>query len=190
MLILPISSYQEFHQRMNELENQVEPSYNCVGEACIDPMDGSGTYSSLAACEYCLYSPASIDELKTQDIQVYPNPNNGTFTLQVVSLESANMEYKNIDIQGKTIVTTMQLSQKGLNNIEMKKNLKAGLYFIEIANERIKIRRSITKDKSEQSFQKILEVFRHVSQCPTSSTVSISASVKCLNIRSSSSSCI
>ena len=57
--------YQEFHQRMNELENQAEPSYNCVGEACIDPMDGSGTYSSLVACEFVCTS-TSIDELKTQ----------------------------------------------------------------------------------------------------------------------------
>ena len=38
--------FQEFNERMNEIENQVEPSFNCVGEACIDPMDGSGTYSS------------------------------------------------------------------------------------------------------------------------------------------------
>ena len=129
--------YQEFHQRMNELENQVEPSYNCVGDACTDPMDGSGTYSSLAACESVCNS-TSIDELKTQDIQLYPNPNNGTFTLQVVSLESVNVEYKIIDIQGKTILTDYATIAKGLNNIEMKKNLKAGLYFIEFANERIK----------------------------------------------------
>ena len=75
--------YQEFHQRMNELENQVEPSYNCVGESCIDPLDGSGTYSSLVACEY-ICSSTSIDESKTQEIQIFPNPNNGIFTLQIV----------------------------------------------------------------------------------------------------------
>ena len=129
--------YQEFNQRMSELENQVEPSYNCVGEACIDPMDGSGTYSSLVACEFvCTFT--SIDKLKTQEIQLYPNPNNGTFILQVVGLESANMEYKIVDIQGKTIVTDYATITNGLNKIEMKKNLKAGLYFIEFANGRTK----------------------------------------------------
>jgi phosphatidylserine/phosphatidylglycerophosphate/cardiolipin synthase-like enzyme len=129
--------YQEFHQRMNELENQVESSYNCVGEACIDPMDGSGTYSSLVACEFVCTS-TSIAELKTQEIQLYPNPNKGKFTLQVVGLESADMEYKIVDIQGKTIVTDYATITNGLNKIEMKKNLKSGLYFIEFANERIK----------------------------------------------------
>jgi hypothetical protein len=100
-------------------------------------MDGSGTYSSLVACEFVCTS-TSIDELKTQEIQLYPNPNNGTFKLQVVGLESANMEYKIVDIQGKTIVTDYATITNGLNKIEMKKNLKAGLYFIEFANERIK----------------------------------------------------
>jgi hypothetical protein len=48
------------------------------------------------------------------------------------------MEYKIVDIQGKTIVTDYATITNGLNKIEMKKNLKAGLYFIEFANERIK----------------------------------------------------
>ena len=60
------------------------------------------------------------------------------FTLKLVGLESAYMEYKIIDIQGKTIVTDFTTVTNGLYKNEMKKNLKAGLYFIEIANERIK----------------------------------------------------
>ena len=122
---------------MNELKNQVEPSYNCVGEACIDPMDGSGTYSSLVACEFVCMS-TSIDELKTQEIQVYPNPNKGFFTLKVVGLEYANMQYNIVDVQGKTIVIDYITVAKGLIKFEMKKSLKAGLNFIEFANERIK----------------------------------------------------
>ena len=129
--------YQEFHQRMNELENQIEPSYNCVGKACIDPMDGSGTYSSLVACEFICTS-TSIDELKTLETQVYPNPNNGRFILKVVGKEYVNTDYKIIDIQGKTIVTGFATVTKGVNKIEIKENLKSGLYFIEFANDRIK----------------------------------------------------
>tara|TARA_B100000963_G_scaffold93229_1_gene80260 strand:- start:2095 stop:4371 length:2277 start_codon:yes stop_codon:yes gene_type:complete len=129
--------YQEFQARVNELENQVEASYNCVGEACIDPMDGSGTYSSLVACEFvCTYT--SIDESKTQEINFYPNPNNGTFTLILVGLESENIEYKIIDIQGKNIITDYTTITNGLNKIEISTNLKAGLYFIEFDNDRIK----------------------------------------------------
>ena len=129
--------YQEFYARLNELENQVEISYNCVGKACIDPMDGSGTYSSLVACEFVCTS-TSIDESKTQEIDFYPNPNNGTFTLNLIGLESENIEYKIIDIQGKNIITDYTTITNGLNKIEISTNLKAGLYFIEFANDRIK----------------------------------------------------
>ena len=129
--------YQEFYARVNELENQVEASYNCIGKACVDPMDGSGTYSSLVACEFVCTS-TSIDELKIQEIKFYPNPNNGTFTLQIVGLESENIEYKIIDIQGKNIITDYVTIANGLNKIEISNNIKAGLYFIEFANERIK----------------------------------------------------
>ena len=129
--------YQEFHQRMNELENQVEPSYNCVGESCVDPLDGSGTYSSLVACEY-ICSSTSIYESKTQDIQIFPNPNSGRFTLQIVSLEYGNIEYAVVDIQGKTILKDYATITKGLNKIEIKNNLKSGLYFIEFANDYFK----------------------------------------------------
>ena len=129
--------YQEFYARVNELENQVEASYNCIGNACVDPMDGSGTYSSLVACEFVCTS-TSIDELKIQEIKFYPNPNNGTFTLQIVGLESENIEYKIIDIQGKNIITDYVTIANGLNKIEISNNIKAGLYFIEFANERIK----------------------------------------------------
>ena len=48
------------------------------------------------------------------------------------------MEYKIIDIQGKTIVTDFATVTNGLNKIEIKENLKSGLYFIEFANDRIK----------------------------------------------------
>ena len=129
--------YQEFYARVNELENQIEVSYNCVGKACIDPMDGSGTYSSLVACEFVCTS-TSIDESKTQKINFYPNPNNGRFTLNLVGLESENIEYKIIDIQGKNIITDYTTITDGLNKIEISTNLKAGLYFIEFTNERIK----------------------------------------------------
>ena len=58
--------------------------------------------------------------------------------IMILKLEYGNVEYAVIDIQGKTIVTNYAAIAKGLNKIEMKKNLKAGLYFIEFANERIK----------------------------------------------------
>lgn len=130
--------YQEFYQRWNELENQVNPSYNCVNEACIDPMDGNGTYSSLASCEAeCAIT--SIQEFKSDNIQVFPNPNNGSFTLQLIGLKTAVQDYKIIDIQGKIVKIESLTIFKGVNNFDIDNNLNSGLYFIEIGNKRIKV---------------------------------------------------
>ena len=130
--------FQEFNERMNEIENQVEPSFNCVGEACIDPMDGSGTYSSLVACEY-VCSPASIHELVQGNIQVYPNPNEGKFTIQINSLISTTLKYRISDLQGKIVVENKVNLLKGMNKLEINENITTGFYFVEMANERIKI---------------------------------------------------
>jgi hypothetical protein len=130
--------FQEFNERMNEIENQVEPSFNCVGEACIDPMDGTGTYISLAACE-SVCNTSSIDELKNSDIQVYPNPNKGTFTLQIVGLQSSTKDYTITDIQGKIVVKETINVMKGMNTIEVNEAIKSGFYFVEIGKQRIKI---------------------------------------------------
>jgi phosphatidylserine/phosphatidylglycerophosphate/cardiolipin synthase-like enzyme len=130
--------FQEFNERMNEIENQVEPSFNCVGEACIDPLDGSGTYSSLVACEY-VCSPASIHELVQGNIQVYPNPNEGKFTIQINSLISTTLKYRISDLQGKIVVENKVNLLKGMNKLEINENITTGFYFVEMANERIKI---------------------------------------------------
>jgi phosphatidylserine/phosphatidylglycerophosphate/cardiolipin synthase-like enzyme len=130
--------FQEFNERMNEIENQVEPSFNCVGEACIDPMDGSGTYSSLVACEY-VCSPASIHVLVQGNIQVYPNPNEGKFTIQINSLISTTLKYRISDLQGKIVVENKVNLLKGMNKLEINENITTGFYFVEMANERIKI---------------------------------------------------
>lgn len=43
--------YQEFIERFNDLTQGPLPTWNCVGDACIDPADGSGAYSNLSLCE-------------------------------------------------------------------------------------------------------------------------------------------
>ena len=92
--------YQEFHQRLNELENQVEQSYNCINEACVDPQDGSGTYSSLASCENAC-STIDLEENLNKQIIAYPNPSNGNFKLEIITNKSENITYSIFDIHGK-----------------------------------------------------------------------------------------
>ena len=80
--------------------------------------------------------------VKMAEEMKYYNPNTGNwpgmFTLQIVSLEYGNVEFAVVDIQGKTILKDYATITKGLNKIEIKNNLKSGLYFIEFANDYFK----------------------------------------------------
>ncbi len=130
--------YQEFYQRLNEIENQVEPSFNCVNEACVDPMDGTGTFSSLVACEYaCL--PTSIKEAESTQYTLYPNPNKGSFSVEFYSKNSTVKVYQIVDTQGRVIVKKELSISEGLNSYSLDHDLGVGLYFLEIDNQQIKI---------------------------------------------------
>ena len=130
--------YQEFHQRLNELENQVEQSYNCINEACVDPQDGSGTYSSLASCENAC-STIDLEENLNKQIIAYPNPSNGNFKLEIITNKSENITYSIFDIHGKVVIQESLTVYKGLNNLNVNESLNAGIYFVEIGSQRIKI---------------------------------------------------
>ena len=130
--------FQEFNERMNEIENQVEPSFNCIDEACFDPMDGTGTFSSLVACEYACI-PTAIQDIETLQYTLYPNPNSGNFNLEFYSTNSSTKNYRIIDTQGRTIVNDKLQISEGLNTYRLDYDLNIGFYFLEIDNKKIKI---------------------------------------------------
>jgi phosphatidylserine/phosphatidylglycerophosphate/cardiolipin synthase-like enzyme len=130
--------FQEFNERMNEIENQVEPSFNCIDEACVDPMDGTGTFSSLVACEYACI-PTAIQDIESSQYTLYPNPNSGNFNLEFYSTNSSTKNFRIIDAQGRTIVNDKLQISEGLNTYRLDYDLNIGFYFLEIDNKKIKI---------------------------------------------------
>ncbi len=130
--------YQEFHMRMSEIPT-VEASFNCVNEACVDPMDGTGTYNSLVACEYVCTS-TSMDEFNSfSSYSIYPNPSNGTFHLEIKTNATNNTPFELSDIQGKVIETGQLKLEQGINTFEFNLQLNNGLYLLKIENQYLKI---------------------------------------------------
>lgn len=102
-------------------------SFNCVTEGCIDPNDGSGTYGTLQECEeMCL---TSIKENLDEEISIYPNPNTNNSILNFKNIkDGSSVGISNL--VGKKII----LEFVSNNRIDLK-NLKPGIYFIEIENQ-------------------------------------------------------
>ena len=62
----------------------IEASWNCINDACVDSMDGSGDYSTLNDCEQECQDVSSISETLI-DINIYPNPSYNIFNLEFYS---------------------------------------------------------------------------------------------------------
>ena len=57
-------------------------SYNCIDNICNDPMDGSGTFSTLNDCEQVCQNISSIIYNFT-DVNIFPNPSSNNFNLEL-----------------------------------------------------------------------------------------------------------
>lgn len=77
------------------------------------------------AADVVLLSAASINEKQLEAISVYPNPSNG-----VINIKNAN---------GATINVYNSLGQKVVSTTNTKINLNAGLYFVNVNNQTIKV---------------------------------------------------
>ena len=69
-----------------------------------------------------------------QSISIYPNPNNGNFTLSY-HLSSPNNELKITDVLGRTVYTYNIAQQEGTQTIDVS-TLSNGVYFYKISNEK------------------------------------------------------
>ena len=69
---------------------------------------------------------------------LYPNPNNGTFNLEVNGIIGDEIECKLFNMQGQLVSNFKLGAQNGStkNTIEMSKKLAAGAYYLGVYNDK------------------------------------------------------
>ena len=106
---------------MATLSSFIPVSFNCVNNSCVDPLDGTGTYTSLSNCE-TICNTTSIEE-NTKEIQfIYPNP--ATDNIYISNLKEENTLVKIYDINGRLVLEN-KVSNKEYLNIS---TLSKGMY--------------------------------------------------------------
>lgn len=80
----------------------------------------------------------SLDDL-TSSLRVYPNPNNGIFTLEVQNKVSANLNISVINIQGQTIYQNRVESVMSHNETIDLSAFAKGMYFLKVNNKVTKL---------------------------------------------------
>jgi len=73
------------------------------------------------------------EEFGENSVSIYPNPNNGVFTMDIFSLSQEQMEISVTDLTGKVIFKTKLFCSSGENTVKMDiENLRKGLYLVSI----------------------------------------------------------
>jgi hypothetical protein len=60
----------------------------------------------------------------------YPNPSQGSFTLQFSANGNATLPFEVIDVVGRKVISGSKQVREGLNAFNIETNLPAGLYLV------------------------------------------------------------
>lgn len=84
-------------------------------------------------------NPLGISELQLESSSLFPNPNNGVFSLTFSANQTQNVYIKVYDIMGKVVYENDNvITQKGEVKLKLNlENLEKGLYYVKINNESI-----------------------------------------------------
>ncbi|MGC6470214.1 MAG: PQQ-dependent sugar dehydrogenase [Flavobacteriales bacterium] len=104
-----------------------EISFNCIDDACVDPTDGTGTYSSLADCEQSC--SVSITENQLSKFPIYPNPISPNGVLNIPS-ESFPFTVEILNLQGQQVYSKLMTK----NTLSLERKFEQGVYFIKTEN--------------------------------------------------------
>ena len=115
----------EVHQSAYATLSSLTPiSYNCIDNSCVDPLDGTGIYTSLASCEAACNNTTSIEEINKSQL-MFPNP--ASETIYIPQLKE-NTTVKIFDLSGRLVLEIEGLDKKHINI----SSLSAGTYQVQL----------------------------------------------------------
>jgi hypothetical protein len=71
-----------------------------------------------------------MDELSNLSVSIYPNPNNGNFTINTTE---NNVKITVYSVDGKVIVNNLKITQP--NQLVNLGNIESGVYFVNVTND-------------------------------------------------------
>jgi glucose/arabinose dehydrogenase len=112
-----------------------------VGDYTVTTTDRNGcsATSTVVHVSACL----DIEENESAlSISLFPNPNNGTFTLHLAARNEMPLKIEISDMLGKIVSERMLSVKKGTNSIELYNRLASGVYTVKLYNDKTSAVRS------------------------------------------------
>lgn len=99
----------------------------------IDDAAGDVGVLNFWKLELCIESPtASVDENAFDAFSIYPNPNNGTFTVKLNSFSNQDINIEVYDIRGRYIFNNSYTNTTDFSETINLNNAQAGVYLVKI----------------------------------------------------------
>jgi uncharacterized repeat protein (TIGR01451 family) len=99
---------------------------------CLNMTDTCGLHTICDSVDFTLMSNGTAEYL-SESLLLYPNPNRGKFSLEVMLPEAGQLIWKITDLQGKVLHETSEISSNGIWKKEIDvQNLPAGSYFLQL----------------------------------------------------------
>ncbi len=115
-------------KNLNSLEPATEYQYR-VRSYC-----GPGTFSGWSAIATFMTPPLRLGDFTTnQAFTIYPNPNTGSFHLQMEGENNEQIYIRIINVLGQEIYTETIQSETEINyNIQLNQSIENGMYLLEV----------------------------------------------------------
>ena len=111
--------------------------------AILDYYNGEPGILNDYTLEICSSSPLSIEENKLSDLRVYPNPNNGSFTVGFNPKSGQNISVQVYDIRGRLMYTNTYNSVNRFEEVINLNNAQSGVYLLQISDGPQKVTKKI-----------------------------------------------
>ncbi|MDB2657431.1 T9SS type A sorting domain-containing protein [Crocinitomicaceae bacterium] len=124
-------------------------AFGCSVDGTYDITNGSGTvlasmqnvdFGNSETVNFCVIDDASIDEINLLSLAVYPNPNNGTFTISLDNTSNANYEVTLTDLAGRVVYKSNL--NGGMHTVHSD-NLADGSYLLNLNGNAISVSKKV-----------------------------------------------
>lgn len=82
----------------------------------------------------CGEAGLSVDEFSVEDFALYPNPNNGEFTVKLKSRSNADINISVFDIQGRSVFNNSFNNTTDFSQVINLNNVQSGMYLVEVTD--------------------------------------------------------
>ena len=93
--------------------------------------------------DVCVEPPLSVNENEFEAFSIFPNPNDGSFTIKLNSSSGNNINVEVYDVRGRAIFKNVYATSANFNENISLKNVQSGMYLVKVSDGEREVTRKV-----------------------------------------------